>query len=126
MSMSIERAVELLDPDLRVTANTTIADLNAILEEFAQACRMGMGALRALNEMRWIPVGERLPDRDDALVLVVCQADLGNDGYFLDAIQLAEYHEADDVWELEGWPEAKDVTVSHWRRLPTLPAELLP
>lgn len=97
MSMSIERAVELLDPDLRVTANTTVADLDAVLEEFAQACRMGVGALRALNEMRWIPVSERLPDRDEGVVLVVRQADLGNDCNFLDVIQLAEYHEADDV-----------------------------
>ena len=112
MSMSIDRAIEILDPARRHHFDS--------IEPVNEACRMGMQALALL---RWKKTEEELPRADDGLVLVVCRADLSNNCKFLDAIQLAEYYEEDNVWELEGWPEAENVTVSHWMRLPELPEE---
>ena len=112
MSMSIERAIEILDPAMSPTYHPA---------EWVEAHRM---ACQALALLRWKDAAKEKPQADDGVVLVVCRAEMGNDCRFLDSIQLAEYYEEDDAWELEGWPEAKDVTVSHWMRLPMLPEGL--
>lgn len=109
MSMTIDRAIEICNP-----TTESIHSPHEWLEAHRMACQ-------ALALLRWKDAGEELPGSDDGLVLVVCRADLSNHCKFLDAIQLAEYYEEDNVWELEGWPEVEGVTVSHWMRLPTLP-----
>jgi hypothetical protein len=107
--VTIQRAIEILEP-------TSLAEHTP--DEWVTAHRM---ACQALALLRWKNAGEELPGSDDGLVLVVCRADLSNHCKLLDAIQLAEYYEEDDAWELEGWPEAENVAVSHWMRLPELP-----
>ena len=52
--MTIERAIEILDPEHREHYNG--------LDEVNEACRMGV---EALKRQRWIPVSERLPELRD-------------------------------------------------------------
>nr|DAH85078.1 MAG TPA: Protein of unknown function (DUF551) [Caudoviricetes sp.] len=49
--MTIDRAIEILDPEHRENYDG--------LDEVNEACRMGM---EALERTKWIPCGERLPE----------------------------------------------------------------
>lgn len=49
--MTIDRAIEILDPEHRENYDG--------MDEVNEACRMGM---EALKRTRWIPVSERLPE----------------------------------------------------------------
>ena len=49
--MTIERAIEILNPEHREHYDS--------LEPVNEACRMGM---EALERSRWIPVGEKMPE----------------------------------------------------------------
>ena len=51
MKISIDRAIEILDPTHREHYGS--------IEKVNEACRMGM---EALKRTRWIPVAERLPE----------------------------------------------------------------
>lgn len=109
MSVSIERAIEILDPT---------SDRRYAPGEWVAAHRM---ACQALALLRWIPVEESLPKRGDDCVLVVATAKLAPCAYLDEAIVIAEYDETADRWSLENWPEAEELTVSHWMRLPLPP-----
>lgn len=50
--MTIDRAIEILDPEHRECYDG--------MDEVNEACRMGM---EALERTRWIPCGERLPEK---------------------------------------------------------------
>jgi len=108
MKMSIERALDILDP-------ASVAEHSP--EEWVQAHRM---ACQALALLRWIPAAERKPEEDE-LVLGVVSAELGPHAWITDGIAIVEYDETVDQWLLEAWPEVEDVEVSHWMRLPMLP-----
>jgi len=112
MSVSIERAIAILDP----TREGKWAP-----SEWLTAHRM---ACQALALLRWISVEESLPKRGDDCVLSVATAKLGEGAYLDEAIVIAEYDEQADQWILENWPEAEDLTVSHWMRLPLPPEEV--
>lgn len=112
MSVSIERAIEILDP----TREGKWAP-----SEWVAAHRM---ACQALALLRWIPVEESLPRRGDECVLAVATAKLAPCAYLDEAIVIAEYDEQADQWVLENWPEAEDLKVSHWMRLPLPPEEV--
>lgn len=109
MSVSIERAIEILDPTREGRWSPS---------EWVAAHRM---ACQALALLRWIPVEESLPKRGDDCVLAVATAKLSDFAFLEQAIVIAEYDETADEWILENWPEAGDVTVSHWMRLPLPP-----
>lgn len=51
MTMTIDRAIEILNPERREHYDS--------LDELNEACRMGM---EALKRTRWIPCSERLPE----------------------------------------------------------------
>lgn len=68
----------------------------------------------------WIPVSERLPFPGHFVPVVV--SGRYKNLKWEHAIQLAEYF-PEDGWILEGWPEATDITVSHWFELPEIPGE---
>ena len=59
--MTIDRAIEILDPE-----HWEIYDG---VDEVNEACRMGM---EALERTRWIPCSERLPEKNDQWVLCLC------------------------------------------------------
>ena len=66
---------------------------------------------------RWIPVAERLPDKEE-FVLVVVNGRWHNIK-FVNAAQIAMYDE--DGWWIEAYPEWKNPKVSHWMPLPSAP-----
>ena len=75
--------------------------------------------LKELNEEqrkhRWIPVEERLPEKDDFVLVTV--SGTYNHLTFSDALQLASYTE-DDGWFIESYPEWDDPNVIAWMPLP--------
>lgn len=97
--MTIDRAIEILDPEHRECYDG--------MDEVNEACRMGM---EALERTRWIPCSERMPK--------VCK----KTSYFayiprFSAVDIAAYHPDVDGWTVNGLP----ITVTHWRELPGLP-----
>ncbi len=70
----------------------------------------------------WISIKDRLPDRDDELVLVIANGKFGN--ITLDeAFELACYYK-DDGWVLESYPDMENIRVTHWMPLPKPPKEV--
>ena len=110
--MTIDRAIEILDPEHRENYNG--------LDEVNEACRMGM---EALKRTRWIPCSERLPE-DGQDVLCWYQ-------YF-------RYGNYNRLWQTYGigfqyngnWggevSSGRDTKVLFWMPLPEPPEEVLP
>ena len=107
--MTIDRAIEILDPEHRENYDG--------MDEVNEACRMGM---EALEQMRWIPCSERLPE-DGQDVLCWYQ-------YF-------RYGNYNRLWQTYGigfqyngnWggevSTGRDTKVLFWMPLPELPEE---
>lgn len=70
---------------------------------------------RLKKQHRWIPVEERLPEKDDFVLVTV--SGIYNHLTFSDALQLASYTE-DDGWFIESYPEWDDPNVIAWMPLP--------
>lgn len=70
---------------------------------------------RLKGQRRWIPVEERLPEKDDFVLVTV--SGIYNHLTFSDALQLASYSE-DDGWFIESYPEWDDPNVTAWMPLP--------
>lgn len=70
---------------------------------------------RLKEQHRWIPVKERLPEKDDFVLVTV--SGTYNHLTFSDALQLASYTE-DDGWFIESYPEWDDPNVTAWMPLP--------
>lgn len=70
---------------------------------------------RLKEQHRWIPVKERLPEKDDFVLVTV--SGTYNHLTFSDALQLASYTE-DDGWFIESYPEWDDPNVIAWMPLP--------
>ena len=70
---------------------------------------------RLKKQHRWIPVEERLPEKDDFVLVTV--SGTYNHLTFSDALQLASYTE-DDGWFIESYPEWDDPNVIAWMPLP--------
>lgn len=139
--MTIERAIEILNPEHRENYDG--------LDEVNGACRMGM---EALERTRWIPCSERLPEPETEVLVVcrrggvsfVCPA-MHEDGTIITSESIWNWNEiegyglyseeADDWFIPEGWWEYRqfndddvynnliDCTVTHWQPLPELPKE---
>ena len=71
---------------------------------------------------KWISVKEQLPNDGDP-VLVVVYGKYKNIE-FKGAYELATYSEPDNDWILDAYPEAEDITVTHWLSLPEPPEEV--
>jgi hypothetical protein len=111
-------------------------------------CDLVYKALKELRDNRWIPVTERLPE-SGTHVLLSCKIRPNDSGYVCDGYYAApktiecdgsgdcacEYDEEEDKYFLlEGWYEVIknwddfssiciDDFVTHWRTLPTSPAD---
>lgn len=89
-------------------------------EDIANFCR-DLGSVReALERTRWIPCGEKLPDsqRD---VLVIVSGKLGHIR-LKNSVEIGNF-DRDEGWILEMWPEWEDPNVTHWMSLPEPPEE---
>lgn len=106
--MTIDRAIEIVNP-----MSEELYSPAEWLEAHSMACR-------ALASLKWIPADEAKPEYDE-FVLGVCSATLSDHAWMTDAIAVVEYDETVGQWMLAAWPEAEDVKVSHWMRLPDLP-----
>lgn len=79
--------------------------------EYRDACRMAVIALREQGERRWIPVAERLPEKDETVIICT-------DKNFIYAGELIG-----DTWFLDN--DSWTATVTHWMPMPKPPREVL-
>ena len=74
--MTREEAIRILDPETTAEALVEIeyyAGFNgdaALRKAVDDACILAVAALREQEERRWIPVTERLPEKDDSFLHV--------------------------------------------------------
>lgn len=109
--MTIDRAIEILDPEHRECYDG--------MDEVNEACRMGM---EALERTRWVPCSERLPENG---VPVFINYIGSNDGkYHPDATAVWTDHGC-FWWEgsLEDCDTEVAVPITHWQPLPEPPEE---
>lgn len=99
--MTIDRAIEILDPEHREHYES--------IDPVNEACRMGM---EALERTRWIPCSERLPEICESTSYLAYIPSFG-------AVDIADYHPDVDEWTFMGLP----VTVTHWQPIPESPKE---
>ena len=107
--MTIDRAIEILDPEHREHYES--------IDPVNEACRMGM---EALERTRWIPCSERLPE-SNLEVLVIVSGKVGNIT-LVNSVEIGDF-DRDEGWILEMWPEWEDPNVTHWQPLPEPPKE---
>lgn len=101
--MTIDRAIEILDPEHREHYES--------IDPVNEACRMGM---EALKRTRWIPCSERLPH--DVSRCLVCRYDYVTKTRFIDIL----WFESGIWWD---GSHGGDYAVTHWMPLPELPKE---
>ena len=126
--MTIDRAIEILDPEHRENYNG--------MDEVNEACRMGM---EALERTRWIPCSERLPESDEVwqkYIVVYCYnyLDIWDDMNAMTSVSVADYNSEQKVWKL-GSDEVVNALIlpeniqlhagyiTHWMPLPEPPEE---
>ena len=92
------------------------------LEEYVDRCVRFSEEIMVLRERgRWIPVEERLPERDDCVA--VCVSGKPQTNIILqNAVELATFS-GKEGWILEFWPEWESADVTHWMPLPPAPEE---
>ena len=118
--MTREEAIRILDPETTGEALAEIEYYNgftgktAAVQAVSDACVLAVAALREQENLRWIPVAERLP-KDDSDVLAYLR--IGEEG----RIYPANY--AKGVWWdcIFNTPATK--TTTHWMPLPEPPEE---
>lgn len=117
--MTIERAIEILDPDHKEHYES--------LEPVNEACRMGIKALewmqtaQAIHEWTpWISVDDELPDEgDEVLGVAVLQSKSGGNTY--GAISIVFWDATKKRFRLVETERYDTVTITHWVPLPPLP-----
>lgn len=126
--MTIDRAIEILDPEHRENYDG--------MDEVNEACRMGM---EALERMRWIPCSERLPESDEVwkkyiVVYRYRYRDTWDDMGENAVVTVADYSHEQKVWSMDGGEvinaliDSEDVQpwasyITHWMPLPEPPEE---
>lgn len=104
--MTIDRAIEILDPEHRENYDG--------LDEVNEACRMGM---EALKQTRWIPCSERLPGEKQRVLFWVPSNEAIYAGFY-------NYTgKRGTAWFRAG---KSDYASKYWMPLPEPPEEVLP
>lgn len=103
--MTIDRAIEILDPEHREHYES--------IDPVNEACRMGM---EALERTRWIPCSERLPEERDCYIVAV--------KHWCDGKPVTR----EAFWNGADWLSCEkkvEITprVTHWQPLPEPPKE---
>lgn len=90
------------------------------LEEQRDRCARYAEEIAVLQErQRWIPVEERLPEGDDAVLAVVSGKPMENIT-LIGSVQIASYC-AEAGWFITEFPWWDELTVTHWMPLPAAP-----
>lgn len=107
--MTIERAIEILNPEHREHYDS--------IETVNEACRMGM---EALERSRWIPVEERLPEELKPVLFAVYPKDTQLYNKYGKVVYLA-WRENGEWLDWEGKRVSDVFIVTHWMPLPEPP-----
>lgn len=117
--MTIDRAIEILDPDHREHYES--------LEPVNEACRMGIKALKWMQTAyvggewpMWVSVEDELPE-DVNDVLIVANLELKSGGYIESAIIIGYLNPYDGTFHFDDSQNYAKVEVTHWMPLPLLP-----
>ena len=104
--MTNQEAIELLKAPLKseVYVNLHIA--------FSEALRMAIKALEQQESERWIPVSERLPEKDGTYIVTQATHSLRDYGKIL------RYDTCQVDFTQGRWRRAKNLEVIAWRPLP--------
>lgn len=114
--------MRLIDADALKGCACTVMEVG-VADTYAPRSTFSAVPVRFIDEQptvevpRWIPVAERLPEKEE-FVLVVVNGRWHNIK-FVNAAQIAMYDE--DGWWIEAYPEWKNPKVSHWMSLPSAP-----
>ena len=122
--MTREEAIRILDPE---TMGETLAEIEyyngfagktAAVQAVSDACVLAVAALREQEERRWIPVTERLPEKNDQWVLCLCVSG---------AIEVLKFDYTMWNWDAQ-YPGRcyMENYVTHWMPLPEPPREEAP
>ena len=119
--MTREEAIRILDPETTGEALAEIEYYNgfsgktAAVQAVSDACILAAAALREQEERRWIPVTERLPERDVQVL-----------GWYKDN-PFSQYRPEVVAWNGNGWvfvyAHRYVTNVTHWMTLPKAPEE---
>lgn len=115
-SRFLARAINLRDENNQLRAGTQCPlDKQAELQAYADKATAELKAelQQAREANRWIPVGERLPEIHDVVLIAVRNRSQAREGY------LTEKNE----WRVWGGVYPYFTAVTHWRPLPTPPEQ---
>lgn len=110
--MTIDRAIEILNPEHREAYNG--------LDEVNEACRMGM---EALERTRWIPCSERLPENGQDVLCWYQYFRYGNYNRLWQTYGIGFQYNGNWGGEVS---TGRDTKVLFWMPLPEPPEEVLP
>ena len=121
--MTREEAIRILDPETTVEALAKIeyyAGFNgdsAVKKAVDDACILAVAALREQEQRRWVPVTDRLPEKDGSFI---CSYKFNSNSemqFVGDLYYFASY-------KYPHWQhESAGVIVTHWMPLPKPPKE---
>ena len=119
--MTREEAIRILDPETTGEALAEIEYYNgfsgktAAVQAVSDACILAVAALREQEERRWIPVTERLPEKNGQWVLCLCVSG---------AIEVLKFDYTMWNWDAQ-YPGRcyMENYVTHWMPLPEPPKE---
>lgn len=101
--MTIDRAIEILDPEHREHYDG--------MDEVNEACRMGM---EALERTRWIPCSERLPEDLQDVLIWDNRDETSFTGHYAEC----------DGWTVDGYDVDRfPFDITHWMPMPEPPEE---
>lgn len=88
-----------------------------------RGCALIREAVKALQQNGWIRCTDALPEDPCELVLVIANGWAADHVPLVNAQMLAVYS-PDEGWMLEEYPEAEEITIDFWTRVPQPPAGL--
>ena len=122
--MTREEAIRILDPETTAEALAEIEYYNgfngkaAAVQAVSDACVLAVAALREQENLRWIPVAERLPEKNKEVV-----------GWYKDN-PFSPFRYGIVSWNGHGWvftyAQRYVDAVTYWMPLPELPKEERP
>ena len=112
--MTIDRAIEILDPEHRENYDG--------MDEVNEACRMGM---EALERSRWIPCNERVPETDGPYLVAYDKTGWIGVYNFAQEKDFPSLTVQENAWWRldDDWNPQMLVGVTHWMPLPEPPEE---